>query len=70
MRRIEDRRRRGSLFARKNASFTTAVTVDERGDGDMNVRDRWWVPGLLGLIVGRGGGCPPDAKGSLKGVAG
>lgn len=27
----------------RNASFTTVVTVEESGDGDMKVFERWWL---------------------------
>ncbi|KAI6767889.1 hypothetical protein HG530_005898 [Fusarium avenaceum] len=71
MRRIEDWRTRGSSEARRKASLTTAVTVEERGDGDMKVLDRVPEPaGLVGLASARGRSDPSLARGSLSGVVG
>lgn len=53
IRRIDDVSSRGSSLARKKASLTTAVTVEDNGEGDMKVRERWCVPSFVEPRPGR-----------------
>ena len=70
--RTEDLRASSLLSPRRKPSFMTVVTVEARGDGDMNVPDRlcWLGPnvfarlwGVVGWSVGYRGGMRPSAKG-------
>lgn len=53
MRRSDDCRASSlSSSSLRNASLTTLVTVDDRGDGDMNVRERLVFLRLLSAVLG------------------
>lgn len=52
MRRREDAVASGLSFSRRITSFTAAVTVEEKGEGEIKGRDRWLTD--LELCAARG----------------